>query len=95
MVILALRIVLLALLVLFSSHLGTATPPETAGHTLGRLLLASRAFPLLAAPLGFQLSPAATLPLQAATVVVAAARVGSACASPQLQAPAARACMHA
>lgn len=91
--VLALR--LLPLLLLFSSHLGTATPPDTAWHTLGRLLLATRAFPLLAAPLAFQLSPALTLPLQAATVAAAAARVGPACASPRLQAPGARASMQA
>lgn len=93
-VILAQRLALLAVALLPGAHVNTTLPPDTTWHTLGRLLMAVRAFPLLALALAFQLSPAHTLLLQVATVAVAAARVGSACASPELQAPAARESMH-
>lgn len=92
---LAQRVALLAIVLVPGAHVITDAPPTTIWHTAGRLLMAVRSFPLLALPLGFQLSPLRTLLLQAASVALVGARVAPACAYQDLRAPVARKGMRA
>lgn len=89
-IVLALRLLHLAMTAGLRSNLEPLLPADEAEpmwRTLGRLLVAWRCFPLLVSCLGFQLAPATSAAMQAASVASVMRHARAACASPIMQQP--------